>query len=341
MRLSWIVAPMLACAALASAAGARAAEVNLYSTREAGLIQPLLASFTEKTGTKVNTVFLSTGLAERVAAEGASSPADVLMVVDIGNLTDLVKRGVTQPLNSAALNEAVPAGLRDPDGNWVALSVRARAIFASKERVKEPTMTYEALADPRWRGKVCTRSGQHPYNTALFAAMLAKAGEPATAEYLKGVKANLARRPGGGDRDVARDILAGICDLGPSNTYYGGLMLSGAGGPEQKRWAEAVRVVLPTFKDGAGTHVNISGAALARHAPNRAEALKLLEYLTTADAQQLYARANFEYPVRAGVTLDPIVAGFGPLKIDSTPLATIAAEREKASLLVDRIGFDR
>lgn len=341
MRLSWISALTLAGAALISAPGGQAAEVNLYSTREAGLIQPLLASFTEKTGIKVNTVFLSTGLAERVAAEGASSPADVLMVVDVGNLVDLVKRGVTQPTQSAALNEAVPAGLRDPDGNWLALSLRARAIFVSKERVNDPAMTYEALADPRWRGKVCTRSGQHPYNTALFAAMIAKQGEPATAEYLTAVKANLARRPGGGDRDVARDILAGICDVGLSNTYYAGLMLSGAGGPEQKRWGEAVRVILPTFKDGAGTHVNISGAALARHAPNRAEALKLLEYLTTADAQQLYAKANFEYPVRAGVALDPIVAGFGPLKIDPTPLAKIAAEREKASLLVDRIGFDR
>lgn len=331
----------LACAATMPASGAAAAEVNLYSSREAGLLQPLLASFTEKTGIKVNTVFLSTGLAERVAAEGASSPADVLMVVDIGNLVDLVKRGVTQPIRSGALEDGIPPALRDPDGNWVALSLRARAIFVSQERVKDPTMTYEALADPRWHGKVCMRSGQHPYNTALFAAMIAKNGEPATSDYLKGLKANLGRRPGGGDRDVARDILAGICDVGLSNTYYAGLMLSGAGGPEQKRWGEAVRVILPSFKHGAGTHVNVSGAALARHAPNRAEALRLLEFLATPEAQQIYAKANFEYPVRAGVALDPIVAGFGTLKIDPTPLAAIAAKREEASLLVDRIGFDR
>jgi iron(III) transport system substrate-binding protein len=185
------------------------------------------------------------------------------------------------------------------------------------------------------------RGGQHPYNTALFAAMIAKHGEPATTEYLTALKANLARRPGGGDRDVARDILAGICDAGLSNTYYAGLMLSGAGGPEQKRWGEAARVILPTFKDMAGTHVNISGAAVARHAPNRAEAVRLLEFLVTPEAQQIYANANFEYPVRAGVAPDPIVAGFGALKIDSTPLATIAANREAASLLIDRIGFDR
>jgi iron(III) transport system substrate-binding protein len=323
------------------ASGPQAAEINLYSTREAGLIQPLLASFTESTGIKVNTVFLSTGLAERVAAEGASSPADVLMVVDIGNLADLVKRGVTQPIQSAALADAVPAGLRDPDGHWVALSLRARAIFVSKDRIKDPTLTYEALAEPRWQGKVCTRSGQHPYNTALFAAMLAKHGEPATTDYLKALKANLSRRPGGGDRDVARDILAGTCDAGLSNTYSGGLMLSGSGGPDQKRWAEAVRVILPTFKDNAGTHVNISGAAIAKHAPNRAEARKLLEYLATPDAQQLYARANYEYPVRPGVAADPLIASFGQLKIDPTPFVAIAAKREEASLLVDRVGFDR
>ena len=340
-RFRLIFAVILLAAAILSAQAVRAAEVNLYSTREAGLLQPLLASFTEKTGIKVNTVFMSTGLAERVAAEGASSPADVLMVVDIANLVDLVKRGVTQPIKSAALDTAVPAGLRAPEGNWIALSLRGRAIFVSKDRVPDTTLTYEALAEPRWQGKVCTRSGQHPYNTALFAAMLTKHGEPATTEYLKALKANLARRPAGGDRDVARDILAGTCDAGLSNTYYGGLMLSGSGGPDQKRWAEAVRVVLPTFKDGAGTHVNISGAAIARHAPNHAEAIKLLEFLTTPEAQQIYAKANYEYPVRQDVPVDPIVAGFGTLKIDPTPLATIAAKREEASLLVDRVGFDR
>jgi iron(III) transport system substrate-binding protein len=335
------LALLLGVAVMAPMRDGRAAEVNLYSTREAGLVQPLLEKFTEKSGIKVNTVFMKTGLAERVAAEGASSPADVLMVVDIGNLVELVKRGITQPIKSKTIEEAIPPSLRDPEGNWVALSMRARAIFASKERVNETAITYEALADPRWQGKVCLRSGQHPYNAALLAAMIIKHGEEATAEYLKGLKSNLARRPAGGDRDVARDIMAGICDLGLSNTYYAGLMLSGAGGPDQKRWGEAVRVILPTFKDGAGTHVNISGAALARHAPNRAAALKLLEFLATPEAQEIYAKGNFEYPVREGVPLDPIVASFGTLKADPTPLDEIAAKREEASLLVDRLGFDR
>lgn len=343
MRLSSAVLAILVSlsTAMLPAAASRAAEVNLYTTREPGLIQPLLDRFTQKTGIKVNTVFLSKGLAERVAAEGASSPADILMTVDIGNLVELVKRGVTQPIKSTVLVEAIPAGLRDPDGHWVALSARGRAILVSKERVKDPPTTYEALADPRWKGKLCIRSGQHPYNTALFAAMIVKNGEAATAEYLKGLKENLARRPGGGDRDIARDILAGICDVGIANTYYSGLMLSGSGGEEQKRWGEAARVILATFKDGAGTHVNISGAALARHAPNRDAAVKLLEFLASPEAQEIYAKANYEYPVVAEVALDPIIASFGTLKIDTTPLPKIAEKREEASLLVDRVGLDR
>jgi len=332
-----LIAPLLARPLPSVAAG----EVNLYSTREPGLINPLLERFTTQTGIKVNTVFLNTGLAERVASEGSSSPADVLMTVDIGNIVDLQKKGLTQPIRSAALEAAVPANLRDQEGQWFSLSLRARAIFVSKDRVSDRTMTYESLADPRWKGKVCLRSGQHPYNTALFAAMIVKHGEAATKEYLTQLKQNLARRPAGGDRDVARDILAGTCDVGLSNTYYGGLMLSGSGGPDQKRWGEAVRVILPTFKDGIGTHVNVSAAAVARHAPNKAEAVRLIEWLVTPEAQKAYAEANFEYPVRPGVTLHPIVAAFGTLKVDNTKLDAIAAQRAAASMLVDQTGFDR
>ncbi|CAH2601634.1 Iron uptake protein A1 [Rhodovastum atsumiense] len=320
---------------------ASAAEVNLYTTREPGLIKPLLAAYTQATGVQVNTVFLQGGLAERVQAEGARSPADLMIVVDIGNLSDLAKRGLTQPVRSAAVEAAIPSGLRDPGGHWFALSLRARAIMVSKERVPDTTLTYENLADPRWKGRLCLRSGQHPYNTALFAALLAHHDAAWLDTYLAGLKANLARRPAGGDRDVARDILAGQCDVGLANTYYGGLMLSGAGGAEQKRWGEAVRVVLPGFADGGGTHVNVSGAAVARHAPNREEAVKLLEFLTSPAAQQSFAEANFEYPVRQGVALNPIVASFGTLRVDETPLTEIAARREAASLAVDRAGLDR
>ncbi|MCO4318361.1 Fe(3+) ABC transporter substrate-binding protein [Phyllobacterium sp. 21LDTY02-6] len=324
----------IACAATA----AGAAEVNIYTTREPGLIQPLLDAFTKSSGVEVKTVFLKDGLAERVAAEGASSPADLLMAVDAGNLVDLVDKGVTQPIQSEALTAAVPEQLRDAGGQWFALSVRARVLYAAKD-LDLAAFSYEDLADPKWKGKVCIRSGQHPYNTALFADYIAHHGAAETEKYLAGVKANLARKAGGGDRDVAKDILGGICDIGIANSYYVGLMRSGKGGEEQVAWGNAIKVVLPTFKDG-GTQVNISGAALAKHAPNKEAAVKLLEYLVSEEAQKIYAEANFEYPVRAGVAADPIIAGLGELKIDKTPLSEIVSHRKEASELVDKVGFD-
>lgn len=332
---------VLVILAFAAISPARAAEVNLYAAREPGLINPLLARFTAQTGIKVNTVFLATGLPERLAAEGASSPADMVMAVDVATLLDLPRRNLTQPIPASPAIAAVPAQLRDPDGHWVALSLRARAILVAKGRVTDPPQTYEALADPRWRGKLCMRAGNHPYNTALFAAKLARSGEAATLAMLTGYKANLARRPAGGDRDVARDILAGTCDVGLINTYYVALMRAGAGGPDQQRWGEAVDVILPRFADGAATHVNISGAALARHAPNRDAALKLLDYLLSEEAQHAYAEANYEYPIRPGVPAHPILASFGALRLDPLPLPAIAASRVAASMLVDRAGLDR
>ena len=319
---------------------AMAAEVNLYTTREPALIRPLLERFTQQTGTTVNTVFVQGGLAERLAAEGTRSPADLAMVVDIGNLMELVDKNLAQPVQSATLEAAIPANLRGDDGRWFALSTRARAIYVSRERVPEAQavqLTYEDLADPRFKGRVCIRSGQHPYNTALFSALLVRHGEPWLRDYLTRLKANLARRAAGGDREVARDIMAGICDVGVANTSYAGLMLSGRGGDEQRAWGQAVRVVLPA----GGTAVNVSGAIVARHAPNRAEAVKLLEFLVSPDAQTLYAEANFEYPVVPGAPLHPIVAGFGTLRVDQTSLPEIAAQRARASRIVDEVGFDR
>lgn len=314
------------------------ADVNIYTTREPGLIKPLLEAFTAETGIAVNTVFVETGLPERVEAEGASSPADLLMAVDFGNLIDLVEKGVTQPIESDILAAAIPENLRAPDGSWVALSLRARVLYAAED-IDLASFTYEDLADPKWAGKVCIRAGQHPYNTALFAAFLARHGTEETETWLRGIKANLARAAGGGDRDVARDILGGICDLGPANSYYVGLMRSGAGGPEQEEWANAIKVILPTFADG-GTHVNVSGAALAKNAPNKAEALQLLEFLVSDQGQELYADANFEYPVKPGVPANVIIAELGLLQPDGMPLAEIASFRKQASELVDKVGFD-
>lgn len=322
-----------------AATPALAEEVNVYTTREPGLFAPLAAAFTAETGIKVNTVFVKDGLAERVAAEGAGSPADVLMTVDVGNLVDLVDKGVTQPLKSSAVEAAVPANLRDANGAWTALSLRARLVWTDKAAGVK-AITYEDLADPKWKGKICIRSGQHPYNTALVAAMIAHVGEAKAETWLAGVKANLAKKPGGGDRDVARDILGGFCTVGVGNSYYVGLMRSGAGGPEQKTWGEGVDIVLPTFA-GGGTHVNASGAAIAKNAPNVGAARRLIEYLASPAGQKVYAEQNFEYPVNASAGVTPIIAALGTLKVDAVPLADIARHRKAASLLVDKVRFDQ
>lgn len=329
-------------AGLATISAAQAAnEVNLYTTREPGLITPLLDAFQQDTGVKVNTVFVKDGLIERVKTEGDKSPADILMTVDIGNLLDLVEAGVTQPLKSEVLESAIPANLRGADGDWFSLSLRDRVAYVDKD-LDITSITYEDFADPKYKGKVCIRSGQHPYNTALIAAKIAHDGVEATEEWLKGVKANLGRKAAGGDRDVARDILGAICDVGIANAYYVGRMKNSEPGSDAYKWGEGIKVVRPTFasEKSKGTHVNISGAALAAHSPNKEQAIQLLEYLVSDKAQSLYAKANYEYPVKKGVELDPVVASFGELIIDPLPLTEIAKHRKQASELVDKVGFD-
>lgn len=334
-----VMRALLASAALFAGAGTiQAQELNLYTSREPGLVEPLLQAFTEDTGIKVNTVFLKDGLAERVASEGESSPADVLMAVDAGNMADLVDRGLTQPVDSEVLTAAVPESLRDPDNQWFALSMRARVVYAAKD-LDLDSIIYEDLSDPKWKGRICIRSGQHPYNTALFSAYLAHHDAAETEAWLTGLKDNLARKAGGGDRDGAKDILGGICDIAVANSYYVGLMRSGRGGEEQQAWGDAIKVILPTFEDG-GTHVNISGAAVARNAPHRDEAVQLLEFLVSDEAQKIYGAANYEYPVKPGATIDPIIASFGDLTVDPMPLTEIVKNRKEASEIVDRVGFD-
>ncbi|HEX7867608.1 MAG TPA: Fe(3+) ABC transporter substrate-binding protein [Variovorax sp.] len=324
-------------------AQAAADELTLYTTREPALIQPLISAFSAQSNIKVNTVFVKDGLLERVKAEGARSPADVLMTVDIGNLMDLVDGGVTQPVKSAALESAIPANLRGADGQWFSLSLRARVLYADKS-LPLTSFRYEDLANPKYKGKVCIRAGQHPYNTALVASLIAHDGEAKAEQWLRGVKANLARKATGGDRDVARDILGGICDVGLANSYYVGQMKSAKEGTDARKWGDAIKVVRPTFANAksGGTHVNISGAAVAKNAPQRANAVKLLEFLVSEPAQALYAQTNYEYPVRKGVALDPIIGqSIGELKVDPLPLTEIAKYRKQASALVDKVGFDQ
>jgi iron(III) transport system substrate-binding protein len=311
-------------------------EVNVYTYREQKLIQPLFDAFTKETGIKVNVVSAASGLEQRIKTEGANSPADVLLTVDIGRLEDAVQADITQPIKSEVIEKTVPASLRDPEGHWVGVSMRARVIYASKDRVKQDAITYEELADPKWKGKICIRSGQHIYNNALIAAMIAKHGEAKAEEWLKGLKANLAQKPSGGDREQARDVAAGKCDIGVGNTYYWALMKTSA---NQKDWAEATKVVLPTFA-GGGTHVNISGVVLAKNAPNKANAIKLIEWLAGDTAQHMYADTNYEYPVKAGIKVNDIIAGYGKLNPDPMPLAKIAQNKKAAANLVDKVGFD-
>lgn len=330
----------LASLGLTATPALAAQEVNLYTTREPGLILPLLESFTHDTNIQVNTVFVKDGLIERVKTEGAQSPADILMTVDIGNLLDLVEAGVTQPVESSVLIEAIPANLRGEDNQWFTLSMRDRVSYVAADLDEVTELTYEDFADPRWRGKVCIRSGQHPYNTALIASMIAHNGAEATEQWLRDVKANLGRKAAGGDRDVARDILGGICDVGIANAYYVGRMKNAEPGTDAHQWGEGIKVIRPTFRNSGGTHVNISGASVAKNSPNKDNAVKLLEYLVSDEAQSLYAKANYEYPVKAGVELDPVVASFGTLTVDHLPLTEVAKHRKQASELVDKVGFN-
>jgi len=326
----------LALSSCLLAVPAFAQEVNLYTTREPALLNPALEAFTKDTGVKVNAVFLKDGLQERIRAEGANSPADVMLVVDVGEINAAVDAGITQPIKSEAVDKIVPAQLR-PDNNWVTLTKRARVVVVSKDRVNQDAITYEELADPKWKGKFCIRAGQHPYNNALFAAYLAHNGADKTEAYLKALRANAARKPGGGDRDVARDIQSGLCDIAVINTYYIGLMSQAKN--EQKGWFDAIKPLKTTFANG-GTHVNVSAAAIAKNAPNKDNAVKLIEYMLGEKAQALYANGNFEFPVNAAVTDSAAVRLLGAVTPDKLPLSEVAKQRKAAADLVDKVGFD-
>lgn len=323
--------------AVAIAAPAFANEVNVYSYRQPELIQPLTDAFTEKTGIKVNTVFLKKGLIERMQAEGDRSPADLIFTVDISRLAAVVNAGLTQPVNSQALNETIPSDMRDEDDHWFGLTARARIVYASKDRVGEGEVTtYEDLADPKWKGRICTRSGMNAYNLALTSAVIEHHGEEAAKAWLAGVKDNLARKPQGNDRAQVKAIWAGECDISVGNTYYMALML---GKEDQKPWAESVRIVFPKFANG-GTHMNISGMAMAKNAPNKENAMALMEFLASQEGQKIYAEINHEYPVLGNVPASDLVEGWGKFERDTIGLTEIAAHRVKAVRLVEEVGFD-
>lgn len=327
----------IAAALLSATALPAFADVNVYSYRQPELIAPLTDAFTEKTGIAVNVAYLEKGLTERLVAEGDRSPADVILTVDISRLAEAVEAGVTQPLFTDTLKENVPAEFHDPEGNWWGLTTRARIVYASKDRVAEGDVTtYEDLADPKWKGRICTRSGTHVYMLGLTSAYLKHNGPEATKTWLDGVKANLARKPQGNDRAQVKAIWSGECDISLGNTYYMGKMLADE---EQQAWADSVNIVFPTFENG-GTHVNISGVALTKASKNTDEATQFIEFLTSPEAQEIYAEANYEYPIAPNATASELVQSWGAFEPDGLNLMDIAGERGAALELTNEVDYD-
>ncbi len=319
---------------------ASAAEVNLYSERQPFLMSPLLDAFTEATGIAVNMVYIKKGMLERLKAEGINSPADLVLTSDIGNLHNLVEARLLQATQSSVLTDNIPAQYRHPDGLWYGLTTRARVIYAHKERVRPGEISsYEDLADLKFRGRVCTRSGKHYYNVSLLAWIIAVRGEDAAKDWARGVKANLARKPQGNDRAQVRAVYQGECDVALGNTYYMGKMMTNEKDPEQKDWAASVNIIFPNQGD-SGTHVNISGAGATKSAKNTENAIRLIEFLSGDAAQKIYAEGNFEYPVKVGVALHPLVASWGSFKADTVYLSKIAAHRTRATRIMDEVRFD-
>jgi iron(III) transport system substrate-binding protein len=321
-----------------------AAEVNVYSYRKPQLIDPMFEVFTQKTGIKVNSVYAKKGMLERLKQEGSNSPADLVFTVDIGRLTDIQKAGLTQAVQSDELERTIPAQFREPNGHWFGLTSRARIIVTSVDRVgADDLKTYEDLTDARWKGRICTRSGKHPYMVALTASMIAHYGIEKAKDWLTGLKANLARKPQGNDRAQVKAIKEGVCDVAVINHYYMAKMLKD---PKQVSWAKAVRVMFPNQQDfrplhRQGTHMNISGLALTKHAPNRDAAIALMEFLASAKGQRMYAQKNGEYPVTPGVEWNDLQKAWGPFKQDELALADIAKNRAAAIRMADEVGYNQ
>lgn len=328
--------PLLACLGMLPQAHA-SGEVNVYSYRKPELIQPMFETFTRESGVRVNVVSARKGMLERLQNEGENTPADLVFTVDIARLTDIKNAGLTRPVESDALDRNIPAYMRDSQRHWYGLTSRARIIVTSVDRMSEGQITrYEQLADPQFKGLVCTRSGKHPYMVALTASMIAAHGIQQAESWLAGVKENLARRPEGNDRAQVKAIKEGACDIAVINHYYMYKMIAN---PEQKPWADSVRVVFPNQED-RGTHMNISGMAMTRHAPNPENALKLMEFLSGETAQQMYAQLNGEYAVKPGVPMSDTVKQWGAFKPDHQQLDEIAGHRAEASKIADRVGYD-
>ncbi len=314
--------------------------VNVYSYRQPHLINPMLEQFTKETGIKVNVLHAGKGLVKKIEKEGELSNVDVLLTVDISRVAELANKGFAQKVKSDVLEKNIPATLRDANGDWFAVTTRARAIYTSKDRVgKLPAdFDYIDLAKPEYKGKICIRSGSHPYNIALFSSLVERYGVEKTKQFLVDLKSNLARKPKGNDRAQIKGVAAGECDYAIANSYYFGKMITNKKDPKEPEAAEKVFINFPKGKFGA--HLNISGMALGKYAPHKANAVKLMEYLSGDKAQQMYAELNHEFPVKAGVKRSDLVASWGEFTPDTLKLENIAKHHEQALKLVEEVDFD-
>jgi iron(III) transport system substrate-binding protein len=313
--------------------------VNVYSSRHYPLDKIIYGNFEKATGIRVNVVSGNVNaLFERLKREGRNSPADVLITVDAGNLGRAQAGGLFQPMKSDIVAKAVPAHLREPNGLWTGLTMRARVIMYAKDRVKPSQLsTYESLADPKWKGKLLVRSSNSIYNQSLVASMIAVHGADEAADWAKGVVANMARKPKGGDRDQIKAVMAGEGDIAISNTYYLGLM-SESKNAEDRAAIEKIGVFFPN-QGNRGAHVNVSGAGLTKYAPHKASGTKLIEFLVSKEVQELVAKHNYEYPVREDVEWAPVVASWGKFRMDKLNVAEIGAKNPAAVRLLDKVGW--
>jgi iron(III) transport system substrate-binding protein len=315
----------------------QAEEVNIYSFRQPFLIEPILAEFTKETGIKTKIIFAKDGLIQRIKREGELSPADLVLTSNFSKLLQLKEEGLSQSFQLSDSLNSIPDKFRDPELHWIALTKRVRNIYSSKERAGDlSNIRYEDLADAKFKGRICTRSGKHPYNLGLVASMIAHHGEAETETWLKGVKTNLARKPQGNDRGQVKAIKEGLCDVSLGNSYYLGKMLQD---PNQVEWANAVNLNFPNQSD-RGSHINVSGAVIAKYAPHKKAAQALLEFLSAQQAQNLYADLNMEYPVSPDAQPSALVKSWGTFKEDALPLNKIAQYRKQALKLIDKVHFD-
>jgi iron(III) transport system substrate-binding protein len=321
------------------AVSALAAEVNVYSARHYGSDQQIWDAFTKATGVKVNVVEAEYDqLTQRLKSEGAGSPADVLITVDAGRLALAVNDGLLQPVKLPSLDAVIPAHLRHPEGYWYGAAVRARVLVYHKDRVKPADIaTYESLAGPKLKGKLLVRSGTNIYNLGLVGSIIAAHGADKTRAWARGIVANLARPPEGGDTDQIKAVAAGVGDVAISNSYYFARLASSAK-PEDRALVEKLGVVFPNQGD-RGTHVNVSGAAVTKHAPNKANALKLIEFLLSPEAQRLFTNGSMEFPANPNVTPHPVLAAFGPFKQDQINAAAFAKNSIEAARIMDEVGW--